>query len=699
MIRSFSVSIIIFFSLFTVVHCNITDTLLTANEIRWLDKNRYNIRFAPDPNWVPVDYIDSSGKHSGIVAELVKLIENRLDITFNILYFEKWEAGLTGMKEKEVDVMGSVQKIDEREEFLDFTDPYMNIPIVILVNNNFSDNLESKSIRIGCMKNSHYKKFIKETYPKAEIFEYSDDLTGLIQTSIGNIDGVIIDLISASSLVEEYKLSNLSIGKILDYSWDLRFAIRKDLPELSSIIQKTLASIGENEKNRIIGNYVNIAVLKSENFYSRYNKYFIYTAIILLFVSILILAVNYSLKRKVALKTAELKNEINQKNSALEKAKESDRLKTAFLNNLSHEIRTPMNAIVGFSTLLRDNEITKEQIDKYTSIIDSSASQLLNLVDDILEMSIIDSKQIKITRKNTNLQSLLDTLYVKFKNVAETKNITLKFKIPEPGVKYLITDKPKFIRVVSILLDNALKFTHNGEVVFGYEVHGDYIEFFVKDDGIGIPSEIHDKVFDRFFKVDTTDNQIYGGSGLGLSIAKEFIELLGGKIHFKSSEKQGTTFYFTIPLNSLPSIDIANKKISAKNNQLIKEFDFSNITILVVEDDQLNQLYFSEILNQTNAKVIIASNGKEAIDSLNTYPDIKIVLLDIKMPEMDGFKTAQEIIKMFPNIPLIAQTAYSQEFEKETVIKAGFDEYISKPVDINKLLSLIKSNLMSRSFH
>jgi two-component system, NarL family, sensor histidine kinase EvgS len=543
-------ALVIIFQAFTLGYGNSLDSLLTSEEIEWLRENSHNIRFAPDPEWMPVDYVDSDGVHRGIVAELIGIIEKKLGLTFNKLYYSPWSEALKAVEDGKVDFLGSVQMTGRRAEFLNFTDPYITIPLVILVGNN-TDTLNTGRInkmRLAAVRDYAYLDFIKTTYPDVEIVEYDDHITSLIQTSLGNTDGVIIDLMAASALVEQYNITNLNIGARLDYIWELRFAINKNLPELSSILVKALAGITEAQKQEIIGKWVNIDILKSEIQHPEIYKYLSYVVIFLLFITIVILLINYSLKQKVLERTKELQCEIKEKESALEKAKESDRLKTAFLNNLSHEIRTPMNAILGFSTLLRVKQLSQDQIEKYTTIIDCSANQLLNIVDDILEMALIDSGQIMVKKESSDLHYMLESLYSQFKNEANKKSIEFKLSTPDAAVSHLNTDKTKLSQIISNLIANAIKFTEFGKIQFGYEHSGDFLKFFVKDTGIGIPEAMKERVFDRFFKVDTSDNQLYSGNGLGLSISKGYAELLGGKIWFESNSDKESVFYFTIPL-------------------------------------------------------------------------------------------------------------------------------------------------------
>ena len=233
---------------------------------------------------------------------------------------------------------------------------------------------------------------------------------------------------------------------------------------------------------------------------------------------------------------------------AKEKAEESDRLKTAFLHNVSHEIRTPMNAILGFSTLLGTPGISEEESHQYTDIIFQSGNQLLSIINDIVDLAGIESGQVKVTMTEFNLNGVLKIISEQFSYKEKGNNLILSLKIPpNSGEWRIITDQTKFIQILSNLINNAFKFTGKGKISFGYEKNGSYLQFFVKDTGIGIPDEFQSRIFDRFYQVDNSVSRTYTGTGLGLSICKAYVELLGGEIWLKSTPGQGSVFYFTLP--------------------------------------------------------------------------------------------------------------------------------------------------------
>jgi len=371
---------------------------------------------------------------------------------------------------------------------------------------------------------------------------------------------------------------------------------------------------------------------------------------------------------------------------AKNKAEESDRLKTAFLANMSHEIRTPMNAIVGFADLLLKPGITYDKIEKYSKIININSHQLLSLINDIIDISKIESGQIQIYKKKTNINDILDELYNIFQPMAYNKNLILKIhKSLLPHDAFIITDETKFKQIFINLLNNALKFTSSGEINFGYTKKDDFIVFYVSDTGIGISPENYEIIFERFRQVDGSNTRKYGGAGLGLSISKALVELLGGKIWLESEENIGTTFYFTLPyrLESTDKSKTEDQKID------ISDIDWKNKTILIVDDEEYNYFYLTEILKSTHASLLHANNGKVAIEICQNNPSINIVLMDIKMPIIDGYTATKEIKKFRPDLPIIAQTAYGMSDDRDKALNAGCDDYISKPLLKEKLIIII----------
>ena len=390
------------------------------------------------------------------------------------------------------------------------------------------------------------------------------------------------------------------------------------------------------------------------------------------------------LELMVAERTKQLEKEIIER----EAAEKSDRLKSAFLSNMSHEIRTPMNAIIAFSNFLRNPGITKEQRDEYVNYIQSSGQSLLNLINDIIDISKIEAKQISIEKINCQINPILEELYTLFEETRKNKGnegadirFVKNFKINNLIV---YTDPYRLKQILSNLLHNALKFTEKGIIEFGYEIKNNMVEFYVKDSGIGIPKEKVDFIFQRFGKLEANGRN-RGGTGLGLAISQNLATMLDGNIRVESVPCVGSTFYLSIPYGGEQHINFDMLTPDYTEKEFYK---WDNKKILIAEDEDLNYKVIEIALRDTNAQIIRAFNGKEAVEAVKNDNDINLVLMDIQMPEMDGYDAFAKI-RQNRYIPVIAQTAFALIEEKEKCLRSGFSDYISKPIKIPELMRKI----------
>ncbi|HSD09237.1 ATP-binding protein [Flavobacterium sp.] len=385
-----------------------------------------------------------------------------------------------------------------------------------------------------------------------------------------------------------------------------------------------------------------------------------------------------------------------QLEKAKEKAEESDKLKSTFLANLSHEIRTPMNAIIGFSDLLLNESLEEDLKRKYLKIINSSGKNLVSIIEDLIEMSKIDAKLITPNYKGLDLDRCFSELYNTLKvTIPEDKNIDFYIsKNSDKLEKDILTDEVKLKQIIVNLLTNAIKFTDTGHVAFGYSINKEeqLIEIKVEDTGIGIGKKDLKFVFDRFRRVDDDYSISLSGLGLGLSISKAYVEMLGGEIKVKSVYGVGSVFMFTIPL-IYDEHTIENIEVHEENS--IKNSDSK--TILVAEDDNINFLLLKTILELKKHTVLRARNGQEVVDFSLANSEIDIIFMDIKMPVLDGYEAFELIKKNNPNRIVIAQTAHSSSEVKERIMDAGFSAYITKPLDKEKIYEVIDKVIQNNS--
>lgn len=374
-----------------------------------------------------------------------------------------------------------------------------------------------------------------------------------------------------------------------------------------------------------------------------------------------------------------------EKNKKLE---EADRLKSAFLANMSHEIRTPMNAIIGFSSLLNDT-ISNEKRKHFVDLINKRSHDLLNIINDILDISRIESNQLNILESEFDLNVLINEIYQTFKaqnECAVPQLVEFRLITDCNEVFKIKTDLARLKQVIVNLLGNAFKFTEHGHVDFGYTVENNSIIFFVSDTGIGIHPTKHELIFDRFRQADDNRTaQAYGGTGLGLSIAKGIISLLGGKIWVDSAEGSGANFLFSVPFKPVS----ASKPFEINNSKTL--LDWKELSILIIEDDVYNSEFICEVLNFTNAKLIRAYNGETALEILKNNSAISIILMDIKLPDLNGYEITKQALKINPKLKIIAQTAYASSAEKERCLNSGFCGFISKPIKRDELVQLIEN--------
>jgi signal transduction histidine kinase/CheY-like chemotaxis protein len=385
-----------------------------------------------------------------------------------------------------------------------------------------------------------------------------------------------------------------------------------------------------------------------------------------------------------------------QLKKAKQEAEEANRLKSAFLANMSHEIRTPLNAILGFSRLLINEKISDIQKHEYSEYITNSANNLLNLIQDIIDVSKIEAGKINIERGVCYVNKILKELKTTFEKQKQNLNknhIELILKTDNTDDNFTInTDAFRFNQIFTNLIGNALKFIESGYIEFGYIIHAEeYLQFYVKDTGIGIPPDKRDLVFSRFGQIINKKIKNPGGTGLGLSITQHLVEKLGGKIWYDSELDKGTSFLFTLPLDKNTSTP--GKTTYQKHSKPIELKE--NINILAVEDDLLNMILLTDILSVYSDKIRIdkAENGRKALQMLkvNNYD---LIIMDIRMPEMDGYETTKHIREKFTEpkskIPILGLSAHAFKEEVEKGKSMGMDDFLSKPIEPKKLIEKIK---------
>lgn len=359
---------------------------------------------------------------------------------------------------------------------------------------------------------------------------------------------------------------------------------------------------------------------------------------------------------------------------AKEKAEASDRLKSHFINNISHEIRTPLNGILGFGQILTDPDLAEEEKSAYSEMLNKSSIRLIDTVTNFMDIALLTSGNQKVFKNEISPEKQMKAVFAKFKDPCAEKNLLLSLEMPSDSDQTKVfTDNELFYKTLCLFVDNAVKFTHQGSITIGYKKSENDLHFFVKDTGIGISPENKMKIFDNFIQEDGETTRRYEGSGLGLAIAKKFVELLDGKIWLDSEKGIGSIFYFSLPIF---------KKAPENNFPILGQENYirRKQTILIAEDDEINLYYFQVLLIHDFIEILHANNGIEAVDICKSHPEIDLVLMDLKMVEMDGFEATRLIKSFRNNLPVIAITAYSESEDKQKALKAGCNDFITKPV-------------------
>ncbi len=392
----------------------------------------------------------------------------------------------------------------------------------------------------------------------------------------------------------------------------------------------------------------------------------------------------------VAEDATERKKTIKDLSAAKEKAEESDRLKSAFLANISHEIRTPMNAILGFASILTEPGLKGDQQREFIEIIQKSGKRMLDTVNDLIDISKIETGQVIMHNSDTDIGELIDNIHRFFLPQAAEKGLKLKLKNRLPsGTIRLHIDELKLNSILTNLVKNALKFTVKGKIDIGCRLKGRFLEFYVKDTGSGIPKEKQRSIFNRFERIESADGSVFEGSGLGLTISKAYAEMLEGEIQLKSVEGQGSTFYLTIPFDGALEEKESQGSFQQQEIPMLQGFK-----ILVAEDDHYSRQMILFMLQKTGATMLEALNGREAIDVFMREM-VDLVLLDIRLPEIDGFEVLRKLRSINPEVKVVAQSAYAMLDDIRSFQEAGFTDYLTKPFGQNELYRVLRRYMSS----
>ena len=674
--------VIIVFLTITIAHSNVF--------------GQYQVMFSD--NYPPYNYFNENRELVGFNIDILVAINDLYESDI-IINGDNWEMINKALDRGDIQAIGGDHYPGSPDKNYIYTRSAINTSHCFLYNTNHFSKFSIEVLRsthkplVAMWQNDVLIHYVLSINPSAQ-FVFINDYEQLIN-ALDRDDVTCVFAQRVGSMYYADKLGKDYIRplehRILERN--MGFKVANDSPELASILNNGLEVILANgEYQRIYDKWIT-EYNKDPNDWHNYLKYILITGILIAGLILLLLIANWILQAKVRSKTKDLQQQLelnSQIMTELEKqkikAEESDKMKSAFLANMSHEIRTPMNGILGFADLLKSADYSSEKQATFIGIIQQSGNRMLGTINNIIDVSKLESGLEKTQITEVNIKSIMTELMNFFSPEAFRKGLKLTLK---EGISTLpqsfYTDEYKLNSILTNLIKNALKFTKEGSVEIKYSIEDTMAEFWITDTGIGIPQSKLASVFDQFVQADFSHSNGFEGSGLGLSISQGYVKLLNGEIRLESEQNKGSTFYVRIP-NNLSKIisSIENEQSSVSIQPILTKYK-----ILIAEDDETSFYFLKEVLKDIADDIIHAKDGIEAVEMAKKHSDTDIILMDIKMPKLNGFEATKQIRSFNTKVFIIAQTAYAQDSYKAKVSEAGCDAYISKPIDKQKLLDII----------
>lgn len=674
---------------------------VNLKQIKWL-KQHNKLTLGIDANSEPFEFINDKGDYSGISSDYVNILAKKLKLNLTTDDNHNWNDLLSMLKSGKIDILPAIVKTKDRSQFINFTEPYLSFPMVITTRKDklFVQNLNDlKGHKVGIVMGYFIEELLKRDHPELNLVKVNNTKLGLQLLNSGKLDGFIANLAVVTHILNTSNLNMVRISSSTPYNLDLAIGVRKGLEPLVPILNAALETIDKDTRATIANRWLALNI----NLGTSFKEYLLWsTPIILLLTLIIIYVIRSNKKLQFVI------NERKKIEKSLEKARSvaesANQAKDEFLANISHEIRTPMNAVVGMAHLLRQSQLNDEQI-TYIETLNNSADTLIALIDDLLDLSKIDSGKMEIESINFSLYELITEVKSQIMVKVEQEKVNFDIDISSTIPEIIKCDPLRLKQILINLLSNAVKFTKQGKIkltvkIFEQLDNGMIIQFSISDTGIGMTQKQLQKLFHTYSQADSSTTRKYGGTGLGLSISKKLSGMMGGNIWVESEFGNGSTFHFTIRCLSTTPLLIENSPENDINVLSSTAHDQNNIAnllnkkILLVDDNEVNLTIAYKILSQTGMKVSSAQNGKQALNALESKT-FDAILMDIQMPVMDGY-TATRIIKENPDwqhIPVIAMSANVLVTDVQKAMDSGMDAHIAKPLKINDMLNTLNAIL------